>query len=835
MPRFSSRTKAGYVSALPILILAALTLGYFWRYVVLGEAYLPADILSMWYPWRLPEVTPIIHNRLLSDAINTHFPSDLFYWQQLRLSQLAIWNPNILAGDPVLASAMTGQVYPIKLAAYLLLPAIDAQAVLLIVHTFLAGLFAYLLMRHWSFSRPAALLSGIAWMFNGYVSVWLEFNHTIMAAALLPLVLLLYEKANRTWSWKWVAIAGFALGLANLGNAQRASFVVLALLVLHAVRQISAIRSGVGVSATLRANIQFGLILLISVGLAAVQILPTVELQALGQQRVILGVDDLRMALLRVALLGSFGLPTAAGSPTLQFDLFTMAGTNYNEFQGYAGIVPLALAISALCRAKRRETWFLGCLGAVALAIALLSPLIPLFRVVPVISSLNHTRFLFLYGFSVAMLSGAGLDSFICPGDHRRAARRAAIATLLAVLTAAAAVAVVGVYLRTHRDEILRIGTEFARAQIYQAQGNPYSLEHYYRQVKDLYDAMSAHYVPWSSAMAPYLVLGCGGAILFWLAQRGRTRLVIVVALVLTAVDLVSFGTNYNSTSPRETVYPDSPAIEFLRSDKNTYRVMLDTSESNLFANTLMPFGIQEIGGYDSLYPGALSQLVAGVEDGKPTGRQFGNLVMLTRYDSPLLDLLNVKYVLVPPNKDIANGRFRLVYQGELNIYENLNVLPRAFVVPGAKQVSGERRALEMLLSEGFDFRREVLVHESGPQSPELPDRAGYGSATLDHYAPNEVVVRVETGSSGYLVLSDTYFPGWTATIDAHPAPILKADLALRAVAVPPGRHVVRFSYEPQSFRWGLRITLATAVLVLVFVVMDSRAWSIASSTSRLD
>jgi len=774
----------------------------------------------MWYPWRLPEVSPIVHNRLISDAINTHYPNDLFYWQQLRQSQLALWNPNILSGDPVMASAVTAQAYTIKLAAYLLLPVIDAQAVLLIIH-FLAGFFAYLLMRDWSFSRPAALLSGIAWMFNGYVSVWLEFNHTVIAAALLPLVLLLYDKANRSWSWKWVAMAGLALGLANLGNAQRASYVALALLALHAVRQIGLIRSRSG-RVLLSGNLRFGLILLISLGLAAVQILPLVELQALGQERAISAIGDLKMALLRVALLWSFGLPTAAGSPILQFDLFPMSGTNYNEFQGYAGIVPLSLAIVALFRSRNRETWFLGGLGGVALAIALLSPLIPVFRVVPVVSALNHSRLLFLYGFSLAMLSGIGLELLICRGDQRRVARRAAIATGLVTLTVTAAVAAIGAFLRTHREEILGIGAEFVRTQVYQLPGNPFSLEHYYRRVEDLYNAMLAHYLPWSPAIWPYLALGSGCVVLFWLAQRGRTRTVIAVALVLAAADLMTFGINYNTTSPRQAVYPASPAIEFLQSDDDTYRVMLDTSQSSLFANTLVPFGIQEIGGYASLYPGAFSQVAAALEDGGPSGREFGNLVNLTRYDSPLLDLLNVKYVLVPPDKDIANPRFRQVYEGEQRIYENLSALPRAFVVPRARQVDDERQTLAMLLSEGFDFRREVLLTEAKPLSQESSDQTGNSLAAVEQYGPREVVVRVDTETGGYLVLSDTYYPGWTGTVDGLAVPILRADHALRAVALPPGSHLVRFSYEPRSFLWGLRVTVATFALVLLIVAADT-------------
>lgn len=85
----------------------------------------------------------------------------------------------------------------------------------------------------------------------------------------------------------------------------------------------------------------------------------------------------------------------------------------------------------------------------------------------------------------------------------------------------------------------------------------------------------------------------------------------------------------------------------------------------------------------------------------------------------------------------------------------------------------------------------------------------------VEVYEPEKVVVRAALAEPGYLVLSDTYYPGWEAWVDGQPAAILRADLLFRAVALEAGEHVVEFRYRPASLRWGAGISLA-ALAVLV-------------------
>ncbi|HKN38576.1 MAG TPA: YfhO family protein [Acidimicrobiia bacterium] len=90
--------------------------------------------------------------------------------------------------------------------------------------------------------------------------------------------------------------------------------------------------------------------------------------------------------------------------------------------------------------------------------------------------------------------------------------------------------------------------------------------------------------------------------------------------------------------------------------------------------------------------------------------------------------------------------------------------------------------------------------------------------ATVDRYEAQDVSLTVAPSNpGGLLVLSDQWYPGWTATVDGKPATILRGDVALRAVALSPGAHRIRFRYQP---RWPLNGLAVFAFTVAVGAVL---------------
>ncbi len=81
-------------------------------------------------------------------------------------------------------------------------------------------------------------------------------------------------------------------------------------------------------------------------------------------------------------------------------------------------------------------------------------------------------------------------------------------------------------------------------------------------------------------------------------------------------------------------------------------------------------------------------------------------------------------------------------------------------------------------------------------------------------YEPDDVRLEASLASPGYLLLLDTYFPGWRATVNGAPAPIYRADFNFRAVPLPAGKSTVIFSYRPESLRIGIYLC-ALGILLL--------------------
>lgn len=172
-------------------------------------------------------------------------------------------------------------------------------------------------------------------------------------------------------------------------------------------------------------------------------------------------------------------------------------------------------------------------------------------------------------------------------------------------------------------------------------------------------------------------------------------------------------------------------------------------------------------------------------------------------------------------------GRFRVVHSGDVKIYENLDVLLRAFIVPQARVVDDEEEAIVVMRDPMVDLSSEVILESrtascgqrfTGPADPgrNLGEMsAPSASAVITSYGPGRVVVRTALDRAGYLLLTDAHYPGWQATVDGVPTSICRADLLFRAVPLEPGQHRVVFTFQPPVQRVGLGIS-GMALLVLI-------------------
>jgi len=181
-----------------------------------------------------------------------------------------------------------------------------------------------------------------------------------------------------------------------------------------------------------------------------------------------------------------------------------------------------------------------------------------------------------------------------------------------------------------------------------------------------------------------------------------------------------------------------------------------------------------------------------------------GRVLAVLNLDSKLLDLANMKYVFLPWPYD-PGPRFRKILSPEsMTVYENTAALPRAYVVSRALKAADEDEALRLLEAKDFVPRTMVVL-----QAAEVPRTGeGGGSVSWTSRDSDRFELAVETSSDSILVVSDTDYPGWEADVDGVSTPILRANLAFRAVALTAGKHQVRMRFRPASARTGLLVSL---------------------------
>lgn len=190
----------------------------------------------------------------------------------------------------------------------------------------------------------------------------------------------------------------------------------------------------------------------------------------------------------------------------------------------------------------------------------------------------------------------------------------------------------------------------------------------------------------------------------------------------------------------------------------------------------------------------------------------------LTLYAVTLVDARTGDFWQVP-----LDGWLR-VLSSDIKIYERENPLGRAYIVPHAEilpdTTEGDFAAIERMMQDDFDPAQTVILHVD----ENLPDERIFsgGTADITLYEDTRVEITTNTGSGGYLVLSDAYYPDWQATIDGEVVPIMRANSTFKAIMLPAGEHVVVFEFVP-SWTWALVVGAIGWVASLIVLIFSCR------------
>lgn len=782
------------------LAIVALPVLYYYRATLLGRALLPADLLIWMEPWRSalrPRGAPPFWNALIWDGAAQYYPWRLFAGEWLRAGLLPLWNPHEFCGTPFLANAQSALLYPLNLLFWVL-PTWRAFGWSAALHLSLGGWFMYLFLRSLGAGRFGGLFGAICFMFGGFLITWMHLPTLVQVGIWLPLAWFAIERFFQSGRARWAAATGAVLGMAVLaGHPHMAVYVTLGAGLYFLARAFGRAEG----RNRLVLAIVGGLVIILTAGLlSAGQLLPTAEFVRYGHR----GGAGTYQGYLVWAMpwqnLTTLLLPDFFGNPA-QGNYWGKG--NYAEYAGYAGILPLLFAGFALWRRRGRVVWFFAALAAVGLLVALGTPLTELFyhAIPPLRRAGGAARIIYLYTACIAVLGGLGADWVARSLASARRVWPAAIAGSVAMLVLALVLAA-----GTWRSEPTLAGVSFAAA-ISDAAVNLVVLV----------------------AMLAVTVFA------LWAVTRGKLnrRPALLLLLALLTADLFVFGQGYSRTAPRRDVYPATPETDFLHEQGAETRVLPITlswpaselpqalyarrgaswfPESALPPNSAMVYGLRDAQGYDSVYLAHYRDLLAVALDQDPSPPANGNMVVgKPGFRLDLLTVLGVSYVISP--QPLSEPGLRRVPGLTVPVYALPIRPPRAWLTGAAVVVNDRREALDLLRSGEFlTLPPEIIVDPRRADS--VLAATGPASVRLVGETPDRVEFDTETAGMRFLILDDTYYPGWRVRVDGVERPMQLANAAFRAVEVAPGEHRVVFRYEPASFRVGLFLTLLGAGLV---------------------
>lgn len=780
-----SRVLSGRRGELFFILLLGLMPLIFLANVLFTDQVLVGDNLARTYPWAAYADEELLQRPTNGriDPLYQYYPHRVIAAEMVRAGTIPLWNPYYLSGTPFLATEpLAGLFYPPNVVYYLMDPlqAFDISAGL---HLFLAGLFMYLYLRRIELDRVSALVGAVSFELSGYLLINLMWLSRVCTATWAPLLFFSFEGYWRERRLAYALLLAFALGMSVLaGTPPVVVFVMLALGLYVAARVLFCLRER-GLKVSVRGIAVVVAAICLGALLGAVQLVPTYEATPFFA---------------RAHWSYEEAWDTGRSSLSLATALVPEFLDNYWRPNIYAGIIPLLLAFWAIVWKRNLYVVFFASLAILSLSLFLNIPDV-LFRLLYEIPLFRAGRLMEVkvtYAFSVSVLAGWGFSSLARQVRAHGSSRRLGVGLTLLILA--------GVVL----------------AAMLAAQTESTWLGHAGAGLWSTWGLQTVR----SVGRASLLVLMGSGLVLLrergWLGVRWYGSL----AVLLVAVDMFYLGWKLNPPQKASQLFVETGSTRFLSADSDLYRIIRGPGSGGVLPpNTAAVYGISDAQGYSSLVLDYYGQFMDLIEPGLAKTIRIRPLNQVESLTSPLLNFLNVKYVLLESNVsqelaefDAAHEDIELVYDGEIKIYENKDVLPRAYVVTSYVVAENRAEALELLRDDGFDPAKQVVLEKEPMFDADGTDSTGSGGhVRVLEYQPTRVVLEATFPAEGLVVLSEVYYPGWKALVDGAEREVYRANYAFRAVPVESGSHQVELVYDPWSFKLASGLSACAAAMTI--------------------
>jgi hypothetical protein len=787
--------------------------------------------------------------------LGPYFIPPRFFWvESIKNGDFPLWNPYQFSGHPFFANPQHAILYPLN-GLFFLLPFDVAFNAIIILHFFLGGLFTYLFLRDLKVGSTGSLISGLIFMLSGYLLSVHSLLNCLLSVIWTPLIMMFFRRAVLHPGFKNEILAAVFITFSFLGGGLEivyGNFIVLLFMVIFSPRlnppslpSVSShtdfAKGGLGELWSIKRLFSgFKSLLIVSVIfllLSAIQLIPFLELWIHSIRGKGIPYQEATVWSFAPKDVLLFFLPDAYGY-FLDMKKYWVAQCWLKTL--YTGGLPFILSLiffvtphSSLSptgetdevRAfgKHRKVFFSLMIFSLFLSLGHYNPLYPfVFRYVPFFNGIRYpVKFLYIFILVLSMTAGLGfqrLMEFSREGENRR------LKNLLIFSSLASGFLLLG-FILGHKEI-----SHFLKLKGFDA-------PNFYYIAVDLYNAKRFFFY-----LALFFLLLRIGHEVKW---KGWANALFVFFLVADLFGNMGFyGREKTSDYFRKT-----HILEMISSDQGDFRVFstaktismdvpilvgnatyIDYLKEKHLPTMNLLHKLHDIWGIDVIH-------LKRTEDLRNV---FISTPSIT--STKLVDLYGVKYVISvtliekdPPFEliyvrleGLQGKKEDLLKENTIKLYRNKNPLPRGWLVKDFR-VLDSKEILSKLNGREFHPDREVLLEEDPRHPIAFPKRGGGGEmegikhagephrglAKILFESNNKLKLHVGAAENTFLVLSDTFFPGWKAYVNGKEEKIYRANYAFRAIPLMAGTHEVEFIYDPLSFRVGAIITFLTIISLI--------------------
>ena len=762
------------------------------------------------------------------DELKCYLSSAVYMHQWIQAGIFPFWNTLSLCGHPFGIHAISSYNF-LNLAA-MFLDATTAYSLVIFLGVFLNGYFFYLFLRRKSVGVYGALVAGGIWM--------LAKREIEIGFFFLPLLFLLADLYAERFRRLWFLLLTLALALYFLNANPHGILYNTIFLLVYLAWLVHAFGSRWEISAKVL------LPFILAAGLTAFYYLGFFELLSLSNRSS--RSEIVAFFPTHYALFLFPKLFNAPGRPEIDFMIPRIFQSIFSSIPFMRTVEvfvsPLYLgagAVLAFFTAPRTQRWvrFFSYAAIGAFVYVTLHPLLYLLciRYIPVLQGLVAVHRFFLIGeFSMLVILAVALDDWLEP---REEIRRKIIRTARRLVMA---ISLFGVVLVLTKWVIAHFHERLAAHIVsnLKAATNPsIFLEDFASfsrgRVQDFFDFFN-RVLSWTNPhlIWPILVIAVLIGMIYAYQSRRISRRVFQAAFFAwTVLDLgLVVGLSRPAWTKQE-IFKSPTAAAVLKKDPGLFRVLMvedsKTPYSKMFLvpEANMSYNIATPDGYEYLYLKRYVHVYEWLTE-RPEG--MGPYIHpLHHFNRSVTNFLNVKYFFTSVfNEKLDSLPFcKKIWEGDgYKIYENLEALPRAFVLHRAVFFPEESAASRYIAQDFSRLTREVVLVGTPAPGQDLAEVSSAEPVHIRRYWPQEILLETELKEPGYLVMSDNYYPGWRVEVDGRAESLLRADYTFRAVFLAKGKHQVRFVYKPIFLTMGLWISLAALGLGIAVLFLP-RFW----------